>query len=504
MPASDSFLAVIPTVFLAGPAALLAALFPAAFAALAVFWRRWGRLLAVLSLGSTLFFLHGWFRGHARGAWWGTTPALWLCLAALTVAGALLSLRRARRFIQSEKRGVAARGAEAMVLLTLGIGCACVGMSRRPPDSTRIAWTFEAIERGVVLSSPLASGDRIYLAAAQSDAFNQFGTVYCLNRATGKMIWSFNNGGKMKQVFSSPALEKGRLFIGEGMHEDADCRVYCLDAATGHELWSFVTKSHTESSPRLAHGCVYIGAGDDGLYCLDQATGAPRWHFPGPHVDMPPTIVGDRVYAGSAYGTTETFCLEAATGKPIWRAASDLPVVCAAAADNQVFFGLGKGKLTGSTEKPAGAVVCMDAADGSKQWRRDVADAVFSGPLVLGDAVYFGSRDHHLYGLRRRDGALRWTVDLGSPIVAAPATADGLLYVSASGGKVYCLDPAHGSIVWQMDLGAQLRAKPEIVGAPALAADNNHIRVYIGAGLGYSISSAAIVCCLIPPTGGGD
>ena len=208
-------------------------------------------------------------------------------------------------------------------------------------------WTFEAIERGVILSAPLVAGECVYIAAAQSDVLHQFGTLYCLDREHGKIMWSFNNNGNMKQVFSSPALANGRLFIGEGLHEDTDCRVFCLDAASGHELWSFVTKSHTESSPRLANGCVYFGAGDDGVYCLEQETGVVRWHFAGPHVDTTPTVVGNRVYAGSGYGTTEMFCLDVASGKPIWRTASDLPVFGSAAVmEGQVFFGIGNGKLT--------------------------------------------------------------------------------------------------------------------------------------------------------------
>lgn len=497
-------LAIIPTVFLAGPAALLAALFPAAFAALALFWRRWGRLLAVLSLGSTLFFLHGWFRGYARGAWWGTPQALWCCLSGLSALGALLSFRRLRHADATVPKRYPASGAEGITLAALGVGCAFMALASRPPEGTQLVWTFEAVERGVVLSAPLVDGDRVYMAAAQSDALNQFGTVYCLDRATGKMVWSFNNSGKMKQIFSSPALAKGRLFIGEGLHEDSGCRVYCLDAATGHELWSFVTQSHTESSPRLAHGCVYIGAGDDGIYCLDQETGAPRWHFPGPHVDTAPTVIGDRVYAGSAYETTEMLCLEAATGKTVWRVASDLPVFCSAAVANQVFFGIGNGKLTRSAENPAGGLVCLDAATGNKLWRRDVADAVFGVPAVLGDTVIFGSRDGHCYSLRKQDGGIQWKTDLGSPMVAAPVGASGVLYACASGGNVYCLDQANGSIVWRMDLGKQFRAFAEIVAAPALAMDNGRIRLYVGAGLGYSISSAAVVCCLKPPTDGGQ
>src|SRR5205807_2793390 len=102
------------------------------------------------------------------------------------------------------------------------------------------------------------------------------------------------------------------------------CKLYCLDADTGAKVWDFQTASHTESSPCVAGGWVYFGAGDDGLYCLDAATGAKAWHLnAGLHVDANPVAAGGRVHCGSGVGDTykETcvFCLDAATGKELWR-----------------------------------------------------------------------------------------------------------------------------------------------------------------------------------------
>src|SRR5205814_1193228 len=78
------------------------------------------------------------------------------------------------------------------------------------------------------------------------------------------------------------------------------CQFYCLDAADGHKLWQFETAGHIESSPCVADGKVFFGAGDDGLYCLDAGTGSRRWHFQGPfHIDTSPAVAGGRVYAGS-------------------------------------------------------------------------------------------------------------------------------------------------------------------------------------------------------------
>src|SRR6185437_3397068 len=96
------------------------------------------------------------------------------------------------------------------------------------------------------------------------------------------------------------------------------CNVYCLDAATGKRIWAAPTKSHTESSPAVVGGKVYVGAGDDGVYCLNAATGKPVWHFPGCHVDVSPAVAGGKAFVGSGYGRTAALALDANTGKPLW------------------------------------------------------------------------------------------------------------------------------------------------------------------------------------------
>src|SRR5262249_21618966 len=140
---------------------------------------------------------------------------------------------------------------------------------------------FSETGKGVVVSSPLLVGDRVYVAAAHK-ALSTFGTLYCLDRSTLKVLWSFDDDGGMKQVFSSPCVADGRLYLGEGFQDDKNCKLYCVSAATGAKLWEFRTTSQTEASPCVAAGKVFFGAGNDGVYCLDAAGGQKRWQFPGP------------------------------------------------------------------------------------------------------------------------------------------------------------------------------------------------------------------------------
>jgi outer membrane protein assembly factor BamB len=345
---------------------------------------------------------------------------------------------------------------------------------------------------GMVLSTPLLDDGRMFVAAAhigtslQGASING-GAVYCLDARSGKMQWVFDDDGSMKPVFSSPRLSGGRLYIGEGFHDDENCKVYCLDAARGKKVWEFTTGSQVESSPCLVGDKVFVGGGDDGLYALDAARGKKVfWRYPrNPdqgrlfRVGAAPVVVEGRLFVGSGVNRnypeqceTALVCLDAATGKLHWKVKTDLP--CWAepvVAGYQVFFALGNGDVQSSATRPAGRVVCLDTATGQELWDRGkdangadlgpgvaLGDSVLSAPAVDGQQVYFGCRDGYCYCVGRFDGQLRWKKSMGSPVVAGPVLDQGTptgralnVYVVSTAGRVTCFDAATGRPHWSKD-----------------------------------------------------
>ena len=393
--------------------------------------------------------------------------------------------------------------AEGVMLWALVLGCAGLGATLVPRAQADaafvdVAWTFEPEESGTIFSSPLVVGDRIYVAAAHAPKPSQiYGAVYCLDRATHQLVWSFDNDLQMKPVsISSPCLADGRLFIGEGFHEDSYCKLYCLNAADGEKLWEFQTASHVESSPCVAGGKVYFGAGDDGVFCVDAATGKEVWHFPGVHVDTNPAVVGNRLYAGSGFGSYEAFCLDAATGLPRWRTKVDLPVWGSpTVVGGDVLIGLGNGDFKDSTkDAPAGALLCLDTESGAVRWTHRVADAVLMKPAVDEGKglIFFAARDRHAYGVDR-EGRLCWKQALGSPIVAAPALAGSRLYVAGSQGAVSCLQADSGAVQWTFDVARHSQKTPQLFSSPAVADG----RIYFGAALANAVGNTfPVLYCL--------
>lgn len=604
--------AVIPTVLVGGPLAVLAMLFPAVFGGLILVLRRWMVALSVLSLNSTLYVAQDWCRRWLAGSWLGTPLALWLTMCVVTLLGILWAWRRHIAFLQGEaaketiltptplvtshpgstnivaapttqpvartaRSGLSqlvtlsvlsvlclaslplvlphepaqfALGDKMLLMFSVGLWATtlhaivrcCIDESKRanspglPGEGIllcsmllagvglsatflaessgagvrevegatnpsgwqyQVAWRFRPpVERSWMASSPTVEGDRVFIGVVLASAFKGSGAVYCVDRKTGKEVWMFNDGGDMKDVFSSPCVAGGRVYIGEGFHQHADCKLYCLDAATGKKLWEFATRSHTESTPSIVNGKVYFGAGDDGLYCLDAATGKEKWHLTGLHVDANPLVIDNRLYGGSgagdAYKETALFCVDADTGAEHWRLPVDLPIWGMPAVQGEYLYaGLGNGNFLESADKPAGAVLCVERATGKRVWRYDVADGVHVRVCVDEQHVWFASRDHHCYCVDRREGKLCWKRDLGSPILASPylvSAADGTgLYVAASDGLVCRLDPETGQVTWTFDVAKDADQRATLFSSPEVqvrtGGRNESRLIFFGCGL---------------------
>jgi glucose dehydrogenase len=68
------------------------------------------------------------------------------------------------------------------------------------------------------------------------------------------------------------ALADGKVYVGSD-----DKNVYCLNAATGALIWSYETGGAVESSPAVANGVVYVGSFDKKVYAFSAAPPIPEF-----------------------------------------------------------------------------------------------------------------------------------------------------------------------------------------------------------------------------------
>ncbi len=397
------------------------------------------------------------------------------------------------------------------------------GLQRRgyhpgTPDPTApgVQWTYRTANDAAIYASPAIAGDYVIFATARVTPFDPTGSgeLLCLNAHTGELVW---RGGlsDLRATFSSPVVQGDYVAIGEGLHLTRDSRVSVFNSRTGALRWSYRTQSHAESTPAIAGGRVFAGAGRDGYRAFDlepDANGKPKlhWHAPGArYMDASgsPNVYGDHVFVPMGrWGGLGMACLDADSGEERWRVTTPYPVFSGptiVAERNLVLIGMGNGNFVQTAEQampsqldylrakgatdqeleearellgPAGEVWAIDLTTGDLRWRfasqRTVLGQVAAGP----DAVYFGSRDGHLYRVdyQGRETA-RWNAR--SPIIASPAVAEDHVYVVSASGVLYCLDARSLRVVWEMPLQRQpLAAGDLFISSPVVA----HGRVYVG------------------------
>jgi outer membrane protein assembly factor BamB len=86
-----------------------------------------------------------------------------------------------------------------------------------------------------------------------------------------KRTWGTKLGGKL----STLVVARGKLFVAS---VDAHS-VYALDSATGRQIWSFTTGGRIDSPPTIWRGYALFGSADGYVYCLDASDGRLVWRY---------------------------------------------------------------------------------------------------------------------------------------------------------------------------------------------------------------------------------
>lgn len=352
-----------------------------------------------------------------------------------------------------------------------GGGPGCLDPSPFPSSLPNTIWSHREENGGIYLSSPVAAQPGVFVGVALVTQTLATGSIDCYQADSGQLRWRCLT---RHPVFSSPVLKQGRVYCGEGLHENEDCKLYCLDANSGKTLWTRATHGHIEASPTLWQDRIYFSAGGDGLYCLEASTGKSLWHNLCGHTDSSAAVGSGRVYVGTAYGDDAAICLNAENGKTLWKKPQNLPVWGhAALAGERVYFGLGNGTFGGGAASPAGAVIALDSQTGKQVWRHNLPDSVNTSLCLDQQDIICGCRDGFLYCLSVKDGSLSWKADCGRPVLASPVLQGQTIWVAGGDGRLHSLNRADGKKNW-----AYLVADVPCESSPILAGG----RMFLGCG----------------------
>jgi outer membrane protein assembly factor BamB len=492
--------AVIPSVVILAPAALVAALLSAILGRVHSGWRRWSVFFAVVASDAVLYVVHFAFREDWRDSLLASPTTLWTMLTSTTLAGAVWAWKSSRRASLSEL-SCAARPALGM-LLSLGVialaGLWVVIRSQREGyplfHPSLVVWAtawlslvYLVMQRfllGRARAAPLLlPAPAALLGALSLNCCLYATTTFCTDRA---LVWSFPAEDK-GNILSRPAVSDDCVYITAAMNGGGgDSRwgiVYCLDRATGQKRWSFTDERRlrpVQCAPYLAAGQVYFGAGladspDGGLYCLDAATGVKQWEFRARSPIASDVAIADgRVFFCAA--TEGIGCLNADTGKQVWQLDWVRPDSSPTVAGGYLYAGV--------TTDRQHELLCLDPAIGRPLWRASFDLPVRVITACSGEVVLAGLRNGTLTQsadqpagavvcLEARTGRQLWRYEVSDGVFGQPAVNETSVYVASRDGQCYALDLGEGRLRWTCRVGSAVVAAAALAGSHLLVASSD-------------------------------
>ncbi|NOT59498.1 MAG: PQQ-like beta-propeller repeat protein [Acidobacteria bacterium] len=308
-----------------------------------------------------------------------------------------------------------------------------------PEKGPGVSWSIANLGEGY--GSLAIRGERIYVQGTSGATGEAKSTVFCLNRADGKQIWSVAFGPRLDQdkgngPRGTPTLDGDRMYV---LTENGD--LACLREKDGSSVWSKnILKEFGGSNPKwlisespLIDGNKLIvspGGKEAGIVALDKMTGKEIWRTKelsaetGYASNIIAEVGGVRSYLN--FTSSAAVGVRASDGKLMfsYANASNRTANCATAvlADNKVFFSSAYG--TG------GALLNLKAENGEVK----AEEAYFTkemmnhhGGMVLVNGYLYGFSNAILTCIEFNTGKVMWkdrSVGKGSLTYA-----DGMLYL---------------------------------------------------------------------------
>jgi outer membrane protein assembly factor BamB len=304
-----------------------------------------------------------------------------------------------------------------------------------------VKWTFRsgAFSAGGIQSSVTVAPDgRLIVGDAQ-------GNVYALGAKKGNLLWQASvaiSDPNASQIWASPTVANGRVFIGRASKSDYPCtlgHLFAFDLDTGAELWNYQTvpdgvcfadtTTECSTNAECAPGGSECGIGfcrfDKNKSCTIDANCTSLFG----------SSTGPCITAQSCKWDPDTTCtVDADCPSCIEVQGAGITASAAVSADGETVYAATVGCLRQPSVGESDSIMAFDAATGAQLWSyrtHSIEQISEIGP----------SGNYQDFGF------------LNGPIIAdVPDGLGGERTVIAAGGKdgsLYAVDPADGSLVWE-------------------------------------------------------
>ncbi len=362
-----------------------------------------------------------------------------------------------------------------------------------PEKGPAVIWSVSNLGEGY--GSVAIRGARVYVQGTSGAAGEAKSTVFCLNRADGKTIWSVAFGAKVDQnrgngPRSTPTLDGDRMYV---LTENGD--LACLREKDGSTVWSKnILKEYAANNPKwlisespLIDGNKLIvspGGNGAGIVALDKMTGKEIWRAKELSAEtgyascIIAEVGGVRSYVN--FTSNAAVGVRASDGKLMWsynKAANNV-ANCATPvfAANKVFFSSAYG--TG------GALLNLKAENGEVKAEESYFTTEMMnhhGGMVLVNGYLYGFSNMILTCIEFNTGKVMWkdrSVGKGSITYA-----DGMLYLLGEKQLVGLAEANSNAYVEKSrfpinDRGWDSWAHPVVIGGKLYIRNQNELTCY--------------------------
>jgi outer membrane protein assembly factor BamB len=332
-------------------------------------------------------------------------------------------------------------------------------------DSGDELWTVGLAETptaGIDIQPQIAAG-LVLVSTVPVSVDGQFvggdrGVIYALDADTGEVVWSFDTVAG-DDLWGDPAVNSG----GGAWYPPA------VDPDAGVVYWGTANPAPFPGTPGKPNGSSRPGPNlySDSVLALELRTGKLLWYdqvfehdlFDRDHVHTMIVPTSDTTTVVSTGKGGVVIGHDPATGDELWRTAvgthrdDDLTeldgpteiwpgtfggvLTPPAHADGVVYVATVNaptelspdqtGHIGSELDRAPGALVAVDASDGTVRWSTEIPGDPLGGATVVGDLVLTGTYQGEIYAVSRASGDIVWQYTAPGGINGWPAVAGDLI-----------------------------------------------------------------------------
>jgi hypothetical protein len=296
--------------------------------------------------------------------------------------------------------------------------------------SGQVLWTFEVgeIENGPE-APPVTSLETGFaaptMAASGSHVFAIFATGNIVGLDfSGNALWSRNLGVPENHYGHASSLMVSENILLVQYDQEEEAYLFGLDAGTGVELWrtrrdvltSWASPILVDTGSRIE----LITSANPYVAAYDPRTGRELWKVDIMMGEVGPSPAFSNGYVFAANQVASLAAIDVKTGEVVWEFFDDLPTASSPlATDKNVYIAADYGVVT-----------CLDLRTGDTHWIHEFDQGFYSSPILVGDLVYLINRDGvmHIF----RDSVTFELVSepvLGEECSTTPAVVDERIYI---------------------------------------------------------------------------